>query len=208
MITLIDYGGSNLRSVQKALETVGAAVSIAIRAEEIGRAETLVLPGVGAFGAGMDALRRRGLVGAIRDRANQGIPLLGICLGMQLLFDGSEEMGQHDGLGLIKGSVVRFPTGGPKIPHMGWNQIEYDIALGNAHRLLEDVPFGAYAYFVHSYYCQPSDTSAIIAHTDYGRPFAAIIAQDNVCGIQFHPEKSQRVGLTILRNFVEMSQRR
>ena len=202
MITLVDYGGSNLRSVHKALETVGAEVYVATRSEEIAQAKTLILPGVGAFGAGMDALRERDLVEAIRERARQGVPLLGICLGMQFLFEGSEEMGQHDGLSLIKGSVFRFPTGGPKIPHMGWNQIEHD----NSHELLADVPPGAYAYFVHSYYCRPADMTAIIAVADYGRPFAAIVAQDNVYGIQFHPEKSQRVGLTILRNFVELSQ--
>lgn len=204
MITLVDYGGSNLRSVQKALEFIGATVSVAGRAEDIERAGTLVLPGVGAFGAGMDALRRRGLASAIRDRARQGVPLLGICLGMQFLFDGSEEMGQHDGLGLITGRVVRFPSEGPKIPHMGWNQIEYE-PLG-AHELLAGVSPGAYAYFVHSYYCQPADPAVTIAQTDYGRPVAAMVAQDNIYGIQFHPEKSQRIGLAILRNFVTMGQ--
>ena len=202
MITLIDYGGSNLRSVHKALEFVGATVSIATQAGQIARAEKLILPGVGAFGAGMNALRERELAQAIRERANQGAPLLGICLGMQLLFKRSEEMGQHDGLGLVEGDVARLPAGGPKIPHMGWNQIEHD----GSHRLLAGVPPGAYAYFVHSYLCRPANPVATIAHADYGQPFAAIIVQDNIYGIQFHPEKSQQVGLTLLRNFVEMDQ--
>jgi glutamine amidotransferase len=202
MITLIDYGGSNLRSVYKALEFVGAEVTIATQADEIARADKLILPGVGAFGAGMKAIRERYLEHAIRERAAQGVPLLGICLGMQLLFERSEEMGQHYGLGLIEGSVKRFPAGGPKIPHMGWNQIEHD----GCHRLLKGVQPGAYTYFVHSYFCQPADRGMIIAQTDHGKRFGAIIARDNIFGIQFHPEKSQQVGLTILRNFVEMSQ--
>ncbi len=202
MITLIDYGGSNLRSVYKALEFVGAEVTIATRAEEIARADKLILPGVGAFGAGMKALREHKLEHAIRERAAQGVPLLGICLGMQLLFERSEEMGQHNGLGLIEGSVERFPAAGPKIPHMGWNQIEFD----GCHRLLNGVQPGAYAYFVHSYFCRPAGRGVIIAQTDYGKRFGAIIARDNIYGIQFHPEKSQQVGLTILRNFVEMSE--
>lgn len=202
MITLIDYGGSNLRSVHKALEFVGASVAIATTAGQIARAEKLILPGVGAFGAGMKALRQRDLEQAIRERASQGVPLLGICLGMQLLFERSEEMGQHTGLGLVAGCVERFPAGGPKIPHMGWNQIEHD----GSHPLLAGLPSGAYAYFVHSYFCRPAEPATIIAHAGYGQPFAAIIVQDNIYGIQFHPEKSQQVGLTLLRNFVEMGQ--
>ena len=200
MITIIDYGGSNLRSVQKAFESIGAQLQVAATAEEIGRASRLVLPGVGAFGAGMAALRRRGLEEAIRDRVAQGAPLLGICLGMQFLFERSEEMGQHTGLGLLAGDVVRFPAAGPKIPHMGWNQLLHD----QAHPLLRGVPSGAYSYFVHSFYCRPADQATIIARAEYGRPFAAIVGRDNVYGLQFHPEKSQRVGLTILRNFTEL----
>ena len=202
MITLIDYGGSNLRSVQKAFESIGAQVRVATKAEEVIRARKLVLPGVGAFGAGMEALRRQGLVEAICQRAGQGVPLLGICLGMQFLFETSEEMGDHAGLGLIKGKVVRFPESGPKIPHMGWNQLIHD----GGHPLLEGVPDGAYTYFVHSYYCRPHGEGTTIAQADYGRRFAAIVGQDGVYGIQFHPEKSQRVGLTILRNFINMDQ--
>jgi len=200
MITIIDYGGSNLRSVQKAFESIGAQMLLADGPEEIGRASKLVLPGVGAFGAGMAALRRRGLEEAIRDRVAQGVPLLGICLGMQFLFERSEEMGQYTGLGLLSGDVVRFPADGPKIPHMGWNQLLHD----EQHPLLRGVPSGAYTYFVHSYYCRPADEAIIIARVDYGGPFAAIVGQDNIYGIQFHPEKSQRVGLTILRNFLAL----
>jgi glutamine amidotransferase len=200
MITIIDYGGSNLRSVQKALESIDARLQVAASAEEIGRANKLVLPGVGAFGAGMAALRRRGLEEAIRARVAQGVPLLGICLGMQFLFERSEEMGRHAGLGLLAGDVVRFPAGGPKIPHMGWNQLLHD----EDHPLLRGVPSDAYTYFVHSYYCRPADQATVIARAEYGLRFAAIVGRDNIYGIQFHPEKSQRVGLTILRNFAEM----
>lgn len=198
MITMIDYGGSNLRSVQKALEFVGAQVEVTADPVRVARAEKLVLPGVGAFGAGMKALRECGLAEAVSAAANHHIPLLGICLGMQFLFEGSEEMGEHEGLGLIRGRVVRFPLNGLVVPHMGWNQIEPT----RDHPLLADVPSGSYSYFVHSYYCVPTNAAAILATTEYGHPFTAIIAQDNVYGIQFHPEKSQQVGLQILRNFV------
>jgi len=201
MITLIDYGGSNLRSVQKAFESIGAGVRVASQAEEVARSRKLVLPGVGAFAAGMAALRRQDLVEAIRQRAKQGVPLLGICLGMQFLFQRSEEMGDHAGLGLLEGEVVRFPETGPKIPHMGWNQL---LHTGH-HPLLKGVSSGAYTYFVHSYYCQPADEATTIAQADYGGPFAAMVGQDNIYGIQFHPEKSQQVGLTILRNFSNMN---
>jgi imidazole glycerol-phosphate synthase subunit HisH len=201
MITLIDYGGSNLRSVQKAFESIGADVQVATQAEEVARAQRLVLPGVGAFGAGMKALRHRELVEVVRQRARVGVPLLGICLGMQFLFERSEEMGDHSGLGLLKGQVVRFPEMGPKIPHMGWNQLLHD----GHHPLLKGVSHGAYTYFVHSYYCQPADETTTIARADYGGPFTAMVGQDNIYGIQFHPEKSQQVGLTILRNFSNMN---
>ena len=198
MITVIDYGGSNLRSVVKAIESVGAQVTVATEPDDVLGAQKLVLPGVGAFAAGMKALRRRGLEQAVLESAARGVTLLGICLGMQFLFECSEEMGQHDGLGLLRGAVIRFPAEGPKIPHMGWNQIDHD----GTNPLLAGVPSGAYAYFVHSYYCQPADESMTIARSDYGRQFAAVVAQDNVYGIQFHPEKSQRIGLRILHNFV------
>lgn len=200
MITMIDYGGSNLRSVQKALEFVGAQVEVTADPAGVARAQKLVLPGVGAFGAGMKALRERGLAEAIIAAANHHIPLLGICLGMQFLFETSEEMGAHEGLGLIRGRVVRFPQNGLVVPHMGWNQIEPT----REHPLLVGVSPGNYSYFVHSYYCEPTNAAATLATTDYGQPFTAIVAQDNIYGIQFHPEKSQQVGLQILQNFVSL----
>ncbi|MBP8000134.1 MAG: imidazole glycerol phosphate synthase subunit HisH [Chloroflexi bacterium] len=197
-ITMIDYGGSNLRSVQKALEFVGAQVTVTDDPAGVARAEKLVLPGVGAFGAGMKALRERGLAEAVCAAAHHAIPLLGICLGMQFLFETSEEMGAHEGLGLVRGRVIRFSPNGLVVPHMGWNQIEPT----REHPLLAGVAPGSYSYFVHSYYCEPTDAAATLATTDYGQPFTAIVAQDNIYGIQFHPEKSQQVGLQILRNFV------
>ncbi len=208
-ITMIDYGGSNLRSAQKAFEAVGGRVRISDDPDVVRRAERLVLPGVGAFGAGMEALRRRGLDEATREAVGRGAPLLGICLGMQFLFDESDEMGRHAGLGLLPGRVVRFPDGvlGPdgrplKVPHMGWNEIAHD----GCHPLLAGVAFGAHAYFVHSYYCQPAERQCVLAWADYGGPFAAVVARGRVYGIQFHPEKSHRVGLGILRNFVTMGE--
>lgn len=206
LITMIDYGGSNLRSVQKAFEAVGARVQATADPDEVRRAAKLVLPGVGAFGAGMAALHSRGLDEAVRAAAQAGTLLLGICLGMQILFDESEEMGQHAGLGLLPGRVVRFAAdlfneGHPlKVPHVGWNSIDHD----ERHPLLTGVVPGAHAYFVHSYYCAPLDTADVLAWANYGEPFAAIAARSNVLGIQFHPEKSQSVGLRILRNFIDI----
>lgn len=206
-ITMIDYGGSNLRSAQKAFEAVGGRVRISDDPDVVLRAERLVLPGVGAFGAGMEALRRRGLDEATREAVGRGAPLLGICLGMQFLFDGSEEMGRHAGLGLLAGRVARFPDGvlGPdgrplKVPHMGWNEIVHD----GHHPLLAGVAAGAHAYFVHSYYCQPAEPSHTLASTDYGITYASVVRRGNLWGIQCHPEKSQQVGLAILRNFVSL----
>lgn len=204
LITMIDYGGSNLRSVQKAFEAVGARLIVTADPDEILQAKRLVLPGVGAFAAGMNALRARGLEEAIVEVVSRGVPLLGICLGMQLLFDESEEMGRHHGLGLVPGRVVIFDGQHPsadgrrlKVPHVGWNQIIHD----EQHPLLVGVPSGSHAYFVHSYFCAPENGSVVLATTDYGGSFAAIIGQRRLFGIQFHPEKSQSVGLRILRNF-------
>ncbi len=196
---MIDYGGSNLRSAQKAFEFVGADLTVTANPEEIRNAKKLVLPGVGAFGAGMNALRERGLVDPIQETVAKGIPILGICIGMQFLFDESDEMGQHQGLGLIPGQVTRFPNNGLKVPHMGWNQLEHD----SSHFLLQGVEQGAYTYFVHSYYCAPNDGDNVVASTEYGRPFCAIVAHKNIYGIQFHPEKSHKIGLRIIQNFVE-----
>lgn len=199
-ITMIDYGIGNLRSVQKALEYVGAQVQMSADPEVVRAAPKLVLPGVGAFGAGMAALRRRRLIEPICEAAANGVPLLGICLGMQLLFEESEELGAHRGLGLIPGHVLRFQTEDLAVPHMGWNQIAYD----GSYPLLAGVPDGAYAYFVHSYYCRPQASRIAIGLTDYGIRFASVIARDHVYGLQFHPEKSQQVGLKILENYVNL----
>lgn len=199
-ITMIDYGIGNLRSVQKALEHVGATVQLSDDPAQIAAAQKLILPGVGAFGAGMDALRQRRLMEPIKAAVGDGTPLLGICLGMQLLFDESEELGHHEGLALIPGRVRRFPDGALVVPHMGWNQIRHD----GSHLLLQGVPSGAHAYFVHSYYCQPAAPDLTIGSSTYGSPFAAIIARKNVYGLQFHPEKSQHVGLRILANYVKL----
>jgi len=204
-ITIIDYGASNIRSVQKAFEYTGAKTQLTADPGVVRRADKLVLPGVGAFGAGMDGLRRRDLPAAIHEAVRRGVPFLGVCVGMQLLFAESEEMGIHQGLGLLPGRVIRFPTrphpsaANLKIPHMGWNQLE----PVRSHPLLRGVQPGDYAYFVHSYYCQPEEKTAVLTWTEYGFPFASIVAQDNIYGLQFHPEKSQRVGLRILENFVK-----
>jgi glutamine amidotransferase len=201
MITMIDYGLGNLRSVQKALEYVGASVQLTDDPALVRAAKKLVLPGVGAFGAGIAALHARGLANAIREAVGQGTPILGICLGMQFLFDESSEMGQHQGLGLLPGRVVRFPQNGLPVPHMGWNQVQHD----GTHPLLDGVPAGAYAYFVHSYHCQPANPADLIATTDYGQPIAAITGRGHILGIQFHPEKSQHTGLRILHNYHKMA---
>jgi glutamine amidotransferase len=209
-ITMIDYGASNIRSAQKAFEHIGAEVQLTDDPEVVRRADKLVLPGVGAFGSGMDGLQRHNLPEAIHESVQRGVPFLGICVGMQLMFTEGHEMGIHQGLDLLAGKVVRFPESftnrnsksdlhNLKIPHMGWNQLE--PAWKNP--LLADVQTGDYAYFVHSYYCDPEEATAVLAWTDYGFPFASVVAKDNIYGLQFHPEKSQSIGLTILKNFVE-----
>ena len=206
-VTMIDYGASNIRSAQKALEAVVATVELTSDPEVVLRATKLVLPGVGAFGAGMKALREPGLDSAVTTAVANDIPLLGICLGMQFLFEESDEMGRHEGLGLVPGHVTRFDLAekggldGPyKVPHMGWNQIEHD----QSHPLLTGVPSGSHAYFVHSYFCVPAREEDTVAITQYGRPFTSIVSRGNVHGIQFHPEKSQKRGLQLIRNYMDM----
>jgi glutamine amidotransferase len=199
MIALVDYGIGNLRSVEKALASVGADVQLTSDAQVILSARQVVLPGVGAFGDGMAGLRQRDLEPVIRDVAAHGKPFLGICLGMQLLFESSNEMGQHTGLGLLPGCVRRFPEAGWKVPQTGWNQLN----------LLQDTPLlaglssGDYAYFNHSYYCEPAEPGDMLASTEYVLTYASVIGRSNLYGVQFHPEKSQDLGLMILRNFVE-----
>ncbi len=199
MIAVIDSGVANLRSVANALKYLGVAMRIAENPGDMDGAEKIILPGVGAFSAGMARLHERGFVGPLHEAVTRGIPLLGICLGMQMLFECSEEMGDYQGLGLLKGRIVRFPANGLKVPHMGWNQLQHD----GTSPLLKGVPPGAYAYFVHSYYAQ-TDASNVLASTDYALSFPAVVGQGRVYGAQFHPEKSQQTGLRLLSNFVEM----
>lgn len=199
MIVIVDYGVGNLRSVQKALEHVGTTTVVADDPRSLKQADGVVLPGVGAFGDGMDHLRARGWVQPLLERAQAGVPLLGICLGMQLLFEESEEMGQHTGLGLLPGRVVRFAEGDLKVPHIGWNQLQ--IRKGS---LLEGIPTGVYAYFVHSYYSLPAADDDVLATTEYGLEFASVVGRGLIFGAQFHPEKSQEVGLRLLGNFARL----
>ncbi len=199
MIALVDYGIGNLRSVEKALGAVGAEVLLTSDPQVIASARQVVLPGVGAFGDGMAGLRRRGLEAVIREIALRGTPLLGICLGMQLLFESSDEMGKHAGLGLLPGRVTRFPETGWKVPQTGWNQLK----LLQETPLLAGLSSGDYAYFNHSYYCEPAENQDVLASTDYVLAYASVIGRENLYGVQFHPEKSQDLGLMILRNFVE-----
>lgn len=199
-VVLIDAGTGNLRSVQKALEAVGANVERTSDPQKVLTGGRVVLPGVGAFGDFMSGLRTGGLEEAVKEIACRGVPLLGICVGMQALFDVGEELGEHAGLGLLAGSVVRFAESlSVKIPHTGWNQVE---ARENS-RLFVSVRPGAYVYFNHSYYCQPGSSLDIAATTDYGLSYACAVQRANVFGVQFHPEKSQTMGLQILKNFLE-----
>jgi len=199
-IVLIDAGTGNLRSVQKALEAVGANVLRTDDPKKVVSGGRVVLPGVGAFGDFMSGLRARGLEEAVNDTVQRGIPLLGICVGMQALFEIGEEMGEHKGMGLLQGKVVKFADSlSVKIPHTGWNQLE----AKNDARLFDQVNDGAYVYFNHSYYCQPQNSSDVLATTDYGINYACAVQRENIFGVQFHPEKSQAIGLKILKNFLE-----
>ena len=198
MIRIVDYGMGNLRSVQKAFEKLGIAAEIVTSPEQIASAEKLVLPGVGAFRDAIHELERLELVEPIREHIRQDKPFLGICLGLQLLFDVSFEDGEWKGLGVLAGDVVRFPAMPDlKVPHMGWNTLEPTHAC----RLLKEIPADASVYFVHSYYVRPADESVIAARTNYGIPFTSMIERGNLFATQFHPEKSQKVGLKLLENF-------
>jgi glutamine amidotransferase len=208
MIIIIDYGMGNLRSVSKALESLGASVRISSNPQEVGAAEKLILPGVGAFPAAMQELQARRLVEPIRGHIASGKPYLGICLGLQLLFDRSEEGEGAAGLGVLRGAVKRLSvTNGLKIPHMGWNQIQRQGTRdkGQECPLLRGVPNESFVYFVHSYVGQPDDSSMIACRTAYGaEPFASMLWRDNLFATQFHPEKSQAVGLKLLKNFIDL----
>ena len=203
MLAIIDYGMANLRSVQKGFEQVGTRAEIVNSAEQIERADKIVLPGVGAFQDAVATLRSSGLADPIIAHIKKGKPFLGICLGLQMLFDVGYEDGEHKGLGVLAGSCVRFDVDTAynlKVPHMGWNSLD----VKKPSPILRDLPAGCGVYFVHSYHVVPTDTGIIATTTDYGRPFVSSIWRDNIVATQFHPEKSQKVGLQILSNFAAM----
>jgi imidazole glycerol-phosphate synthase subunit HisH len=199
-IGLIDYGMGNRRSAEKALEHVGARVHVSDDPDVLLAMDGLVLPGVGAFPAGMVAIRARGLDQLLGERVAAGVPLLGLCLGMQLLFERSDEHGGADGLGLLAGTVRRLNAPGLKLPHIGWSE----VCWRRTSRLAEGLPDPIYLYHVHSYAPVPADEQLVLATADYGEPFAAIVGRDNVYGTQSHPEKSSAHGLTLLRNFTRI----
>lgn len=201
MIAIIDYGVGNLASVQNAFRKVGYQSLVTSEAERILQADKIVLPGVGAFADGMNSLRQSGLIEAVIEAVRREKPLLGICLGMQMLFSISEEGGMHQGLGLIPGRVKRLnlPTG-YKVPHVGWNQIE----PVSGSKIFKNMPKQSYFYFVHSYYVEPENILVSAAQVNYAIEFTCAVEIDNLCGVQFHPEKSGGAGLTVLRNFGEL----
>ena len=195
-VAIIDYGVGNLRSVEKAFAATDCDAIISGDESVLRAAQKLVLPGVGAFGACMKALKERGFDQLVYERARAGTPLLGVCVGMQLLFDESDEFGSTPGLGLLRGSVRRFENE-LVVPQVGWNRIHQK----QRHTLFDGIEDGSFCYFVHSFYCQPQDETVVAGETDYGGRYASVVAQGNICGVQFHPEKSQDVGLRMLKNF-------
>ncbi|HEU4768403.1 MAG TPA: imidazole glycerol phosphate synthase subunit HisH [Pyrinomonadaceae bacterium] len=197
-VAIIDYGVGNLRSVEKAFAAMGCEAVISDDEKVLREAERLVLPGVGAFASCMNGLRERGFDSVVRERAASGTPLLGICVGMQMLFDVSEEFGTTDGLGLLSGRVRRFETD-LVVPQVGWNRIHQK----QQHGLFAEVADGSFCYFVHSFYCEPASSEVVIGETEYGRMYASVVASRNICGVQFHPEKSQHAGLQMLKNFCD-----
>jgi len=202
-IAILDYGMANLRSVQKAFARQGHTAEIISQPEQIDHCDKLVLPGVGAFKDAIGTLRKLGHDQAILRLIQRGKPLLGICLGLQMLFDIGYEDGQHRGLGVLAGKCVRFDVDtrlGLKVPHMGWNQ----LTIIRPSPILRDLPAGCNVYFVHGYHVVPTDAAVIATTTDYGQPFVSSVWRDNVMATQFHPEKSQKIGLKILDNFARM----
>ena len=202
MINIIDFRMGNLRSVEKAFQFLGFEARISQDPADVLPASHLVLPGDGAFGRSMENIRKLGFAGPIREFIASGRPFLGICVGFQLLFEVSEEMGTHQGLGLFPGRVAKFPPG-RKIPHMGWNQVSWR----RSSPLAEGIPDGSWFYFVHSYYALASRPEDVLGLTDYGMDFASVVSRDpaNIFAVQFHPEKSQEAGLRLLKNFAELS---
>ncbi len=197
-VAIIDYGVGNLRSVEKAFAAMDCDAVVSDDEQVLREAERLVLPGVGAFAACMTALRERGFDELVRERVTEGTPLLGVCVGMQMLFEESEEFGRSVGLGLLRGRVRRF-TNELLVPQVGWNQVKQQ----RTHPLLANIADDAFFYFVHSYYCDAADRRDVLGETEYGASYASIVAHTNICGVQFHPEKSQTMGLQLLKNFAE-----
>ncbi|MBQ3975018.1 MAG: imidazole glycerol phosphate synthase subunit HisH [Lachnospiraceae bacterium] len=201
MIALIDYEAGNIKSVENALKFLGRETVLTRDRDQIWMADKVILPGVGAFGDAMDRIRDYDLEDVIHSVTDRGTPFLGICLGLQLLFEESEESPGAKGLGILPGKVSRIPEGeGRKVPQIGWNDLSYP----KKGRLFEDVPEGSYVYFVHSYYLHADDRDIVAAQTEYGVTIDASVEKDNVFACQFHPEKSERVGMQILRNFVKL----
>jgi len=203
MIAILDYDMGNLRSVSKALEQVGADCKVTRDPKVVAQADKLVVPGVGAFGDCVKNLRDYGLEEPTKKFIKSGKPFLGICVGMQILMESSEESPGVAGMGILSGKVVRFPQNELKVPHMGWNSLK--TAAGKKSRLLHGIPEGSYVYFVHSYYVDPDQKKKVtVASAEYGLNFTALIEHENIFATQFHPEKSQAIGLRILKNFVEL----
>lgn len=201
MTGIIDYDAGNLRSVAKALEALGETPVISRDPEQLMEADRVILPGVGSFGDAMEKLNQYGLVSVIKEIADSKKPFLGICLGLQLLFESSEESAGVQGLGILPGKILRIPDcEGLKIPHMGWNS----LSIAKGARLFSGIENGAYVYFVHSYYCKAEEESIVAASTEYSAHIHASVERDNVFACQFHPEKSSDTGLQILKNFVEL----
>lgn len=195
-VAIIDYGVGNLRSVEKAFAATGCDAIISCDESVLRAAQKLVLPGVGAFAACMKAIKERGFDQLVRKKARAGTPLLGVCVGMQVLFDESDEFGSTPGLGLLRGTVRKFRNE-LVVPQVGWNRIHQK----QRHALFEGIEDGSFCYFVHSFYCQPQDETVVAGETDYSGRYASVVAEGNICGVQFHPEKSQDVGLRMLKNF-------
>lgn len=206
MLTILDYDMGNLRSVQKAFERVGHEAVVTSDPTVAAGADKLVLPGVGAFRDAIAALEDRRLVEPIKQSIASGKPFLGICLGLQLLFETSYEDGEHQGLGILPGRVVRFELPREyKVPHMGWNQLTFNASAAERPPLFAGIDNGEHFYFVHSYYVEPADAADVATLTDYGPPFCSSVRRGNVFATQFHPEKSQSAGLRLLKNFAELA---
>lgn len=198
-IAIIDYGVGNLRSVEKAFTSQGIEAVVTSDETVLRSADKLVLPGVGAFKACMDGLKARGFDELVLEAAGTGKPIIGLCVGLQMMFDEGHEFGIHKGLGLMPGRVVKFPEK-LRVPHIGWNQVEFK----HQHKVFDGLPSQTFFYFVHSFYVEASDTACVLGETDYGMLYASVCGRDNIVGVQFHPEKSQTAGLKLLRNFAEM----